>query len=103
MVYNEVFGSVGVCIEVNKLKYMLLGVYRSPPNSLSAFNTLFPAILNLLRFNSYDPGDFNVDVCANYLIPSVCDFKDIFECEGYNSIVNITASSVHQYIAILKC
>ena len=69
---------------------MLLGVYRSPSNSLYAFNTLFPAILNLLRFNSYVQGDFNVDVCGNYLIPSVCDFKDIFECEGYNSIIDIT-------------
>ena len=86
---NAVFESVGIHLNINKNKYTILGVYRPPLSSLSDFISELHSVLKRINNNSIVRGDFNADICSDHRFLSVCDFKEIFSAEGYNSLIDI--------------
>ena len=85
---TEVYKSVGIEMTISNHKYTLVGDYRRPSSSLSAFKSSFPSVLTNLNNNVGILCDFNVDLCARSYLSSVNDFIDMFVCYCYGSLIN---------------
>ena len=67
----------------------ILGVFRPPSSSFSAFNSKFPSVLTNQNNNVVLIGDFNVDICACSYLSSVDELIVMSVCDGYDFLINI--------------
>ena len=83
-VNNDIFESVGIELSINSEKYVVIGVYRSPGNSLLFFNETCFNILesNIKNSKTIITGDFNVNLLQSSPSQLAQIFVDNFHSES---------------------
>ena len=94
---NDCHESVGISLDTENDKFVIIGTYRPPSSLLNRFNTEYFEYLSRAdsRRNLIILGDFNVDTLNVNRSLDVLTFIDNFKCEHLQSLINLPTRKTH--------